>query len=271
MDISIAIITWNSKGLLTQLLDSIRSDADDLGKEIIVVDNHSEDGTIEEIEKNYPEVLLIKNPTNEGVTKARNALLENANGKYILYLDVDTRVLPGAVSALVKAMDEHPDAVIGGPKLLYEDLSLQLSCRPFPSPLNILIEGTILSKYFPNSKYVTEYSMCRWDHAELREVDWMYGAALIIRRNEMDEIGLFDEGYFYLYEDIDYCYRARRLGKKVIYIPQAEIIHFFERESRNPLNRTLSVHIQSILRYLRKDYTDLLWRRFSGKWEECHR
>ena len=267
MDISVGIITWNSKALLTGLLDSIRSNSQGVEKEIIVVDNNSEDGTIEEIESNYSEVILIRNPVNEGVTKARNKMLRRATGKYILSLDVDTVVLPGAMTALVEAMDEHPEAAIGGPKLLYRDRSLQLSCRPFPSPLNILIEGTFIRDYFPNSRFVTDYSMSLWDHAELREVDWMYGAALIIRKSAVDEIGLFDEGYFYLYEDIDYCYRARKLGKKVIYVPQAEIIHFLERERKSVLHSRIGVHIRSILRYLRKDYTDLVYRRLTGKWK----
>ena len=267
MDISVGIITWNSKALLTGLLDSIRSNSQGMEKEIIVVDNNSEDGTIEEIESNYSEVILIRNPVNEGVTKARNKMLRRATGKYILSLDVDTVVLPGAMTALVEAMDEHPEAAIGGPKLLYRDRSLQLSCRPFPSPLNILIEGTFIRDYFPNSRFVTDYSMSLWDHAELREVDWMYGAALIIRKSAVDEIGLFDEGYFYLYEDIDYCYRARKLGKKVIYVPQAEIIHFLERERKSVLHSRIGVHIRSILRYLRKDYADLIYRKLTGKWK----
>ena len=267
MELSIGIITWNSKSLLTQLLDSIRANGEDIRKEIVVVDNHSEDGTIEELERTYPEVILIKNSRNEGVTKARNTMLRTATGRYILSLDVDTLVLPGAISALVAAMDEHPDAMIGGPKLVYRDMSLQLSCRPCPSPLNILIEGTFLRDYFPNSRYVTDYSMSLWDHSELREVDWMYGASLIIRKSATDEIGLFDEGFFYLYEDVDYCYRARKLGAKVIYIPQATIIHFLERERKSVLHSRIGIHISSIFRYLRKDYSDLLLRKLTGKWK----
>ena len=253
--------------MLTQLLDSIRENSGEIEKEIIVVDNFSEDGTIEELEANYPDVVLIRNSRNEGVTKARNTMLRTAKGRYILSLDVDTRVLPSAIPALVAAMDEHPDALIGGPKLVYKDMSLQLSCRPFPSPLNILIEGTFLRDYFPNSRFVTDYSMSRWDHSELREVDWMYGAGLIIRKSAIDEIGLFDEGFFYLYEDIDYCYRARKKGARVIYIPQATIIHFLERERKSVLHSRIGIHIKSILRYLIKDYCDLLLRRLTGKWK----
>ncbi|MBI5114896.1 glycosyltransferase family 2 protein [Candidatus Poribacteria bacterium] len=267
MEITIGIITWNSRKLLTQLLDSIRTNGGSVQREIIVVDNYSEDGTIEELERNYPDVTLIRNSRNEGVTKARNTILRKARGKYILSLDVDTLVLPGAIPALVAAMDAHPEAAVGGPKLVYRDNRLQLSCRPFPSPLHILIEGTFIRDYFPNSRYVTDYSMNRWDHAELREVDWMYGAALIIRKSATDEIGLFDEGFFYLYEDIDYCYRARKLGKKVIYIPQATIVHFLERERKSVLHRKITIHIRSILRYLRKDYADLLLRKLAGKWQ----
>jgi len=110
---------------------------------------------------------------------------------------------------------------------------------------------------------VKDYTMEEWDHAEQRDVDWMYGACLIIRKDALAEIGLFDEKFFYLYEDIDFCYRAKKCGWRVRYIPEAVICHHLEREERSIFNRTIFIHVRSIVRYLSLDYFGL--RRFTGK------
>jgi len=252
-DLTLGIITWRSRRLLEQLLDSIRANMNVANYETIVLDNQSGDGTIEMVENDYPEVKLLKNPRNEGVAPARNKIFKAAMGKYVVILDVDTKIMPGAVDKLVEVMDDHPDVAIGGPRLVYGDGSLQLSCRPFPSFLNILIEGTFLREWFPNSRFVKAYTMEDWDHSEIREVDWMYGACLIIRRESLKTIGLFDESYFYLYEDVDLCFRAKKSGYKVIYIPLATVVHFLERERKGLFHPRIGTHIKSIFRYLVKN------------------
>lgn len=267
MDVTIGVITWNAKALLEQLLDSVYESVNNVQFEVVVVDNGSADGTLEMVKGRYPEVVLLENPENLGVAPARNQLLSKARGRYILSLDVDTTLIrKGAVETLVSVMDEHPEAAIGGPKLVYKDGSLQLSCRPFPSPLNILIEGTFLKNYFPRSRYVKEYTLEDWNHNQLREVDWMYGAALMIRASVLGEIGCFDEEFFYLYEDIDLCFQARARGYKVLYIPEAMICHHLEREERSILSKTLWIHFRSIRRYLFKDYVKLIGKKAVGRW-----
>ena len=267
MDVTIGIITWNAKDLLQQLLDSVYASVKEVDFEVVVVDNGSSDETLEMVTKDYPEVILEANAENLGVSPARNKILRKARGRYILSLDVDTTLYPnGAVEKLVATMDQHPEVAIGGPKLVYKDGSLQLSCRPFPSPMNIVIEGTFLKKYFPNSRFVKKYTLEDWDHGSLKEVDWMYGAALIIRASTLDEIGCLDEKFFYLYEDIDLCFQAWRKGHKVLYIPEAVICHHLEREERSILSKTLWIHLHSIRRYLFKDYVKMLALRSLGKW-----
>jgi GT2 family glycosyltransferase len=269
MDLTIGIITWNARELLRQLLDSVFLSVKGVPFEVVVVDNGSSDGTLELLAERYPEVVLVKNAQNLGVAPARNQLMRKSRGRYILSLDVDTTLYPnGAAETLVATMDQHPEAVIGGPKLVYKNGSLQLSCRPFPSPLNIAIEGTFLKTYFGNSKFVKEYTLEEWDHGSLREVDWMYGAALVIRASALEEIGYLDEAFFYLYEDIDLCFQARKKGHKVLYIPDAVICHHLEREERPLFSKTLRVHIRSISRYLVKDYLNMLTLRALRKWPE---
>ncbi len=254
VDASIGILTWNSKDLLRGCLDSILSNQWKYNYEIIIVDNASQDGTAEMLKADYSDVKLVKNSENRGVAPARNQILGKVEGRYTIILDVDTLVLPNSLDTLVKEMDERPDTAIGGPRLVYRDRRLQHSCRPFPSPMNILIEGTFLRNYYPNSKFVKNYTMEDWEHNEIASVDWMYGACLILRNHCIETIGGFDEKFFYLYEDIDLCFQAKKAGFDILYIPYAEIVHFLEREGRSIFHRKIIVHIKSILRYLAKDY-----------------
>ncbi len=268
MDLAICISTWNQKALLEQLLDSIYESVKNVSFNIMVVANGSQDGTVEMVREKYPEVNLTVFKENIGIGGARKHLLENARGRYILSLDVDTTLFPnGAVETLVATMDKHPDAAIGGPKLVYKNNSLQLSCRPFPSPLNIVMEGTFLRKYFSNSRFVKEYTMEDWDHDSLREVDWMYGAALIIRTSLLDKV-VYDPNFRHKYEDMDHCFQARKAGYKVLYIAEALICHHLEVENKFDFSKALVDHIRSMTRYLVKDYLKMIALKAIGKWPE---
>jgi GT2 family glycosyltransferase len=254
---TIGILTWRSRDLLKGLLESIRRNRWEYSYEIVVVDNNSEDDTISMIEKDWPSVRLVRNPVNRGVAPARNQIFRMSEREFVIILDVDTEVHAGSLDALVRTMRAHPDAGIAGPKLVYGDGRLQHSCRPFPSPWNIAIEGAFLRDWFPRSRFVKEYTMEDWDHGELREVDWMYGAALIIRKSVLDQVGHFDEGFFYLYEDIDLCFRVKKSGIKILYDPQAVVTHFLPRERKGIFHERFRIHCRSILRYLLKDYYGL--------------
>lgn len=254
---TIGILTYHSQDLLRGLLESIFGTPWRYDYEIVVVDNASGDGTLDMVRKRWPSVRLVENPVNRGVAPARNQIFQMSQCEFVIILDVDTVVHPGSLDGLVDTMREHPDAGIAGPKLVYGDGRLQLSCRPFPSPFNIAIEGTFMRDWFPRSRFVKEYTLEEWDHASLREVDWMYGAALILRKSVLDRVGLFDEGFFYLYEDIDLCFRVRKAGIKVLYDPRAVVTHFLPRERRGLFHGRIGVHIRSITRYLMKDYLGL--------------
>jgi GT2 family glycosyltransferase len=261
LDLTIGFLTCRSRDLLDQALGSCYSSTKSISFEIVVVDNASGDGTIEMVQEKYPDVRVIANEQNVGVAPARNQLIRAARGRYLAFLDVDTLVLPGAMETLVDVMNRNPDVGLSAPKLLYGDRSLQLSCRRFPGPMNVLIEGTFLSRYFPNSRLVRDVRMLDFDHNHIREVDCVYGAAMVIRLSGVEKIGMFDERYVFQYEDYDYCFKVRRAGMKVLYIPDAEIIHFYEREQKGIFHPRIHLHIRSILRYLRKDYYPHIWLR----------
>lgn len=258
VDATIGIVTWKSKDLLKGCLDSVFNEEWRYAYETIVVDNGSCDGTAEMVEGAYPHVKLLQNNRNEGVAPARNRILKEAKSRYVIVLDVDTLVLPKSLDVLVRTMDRHSEVAIGGPKLIYREGQLQLSCRPFPSLPNIALEGTFLRDYFPNSRFVKKYTMEDWDHNELREVDWMYGAALIVRKAVLADMGYFDERFFYLYEDVDFCFRAKACGYKVLYIPEAVIVHFLQRERKGIFHPQIKEHVRSISRYLLKNYYGII-------------
>jgi len=266
MDLTVGLITWNARDMLRDLLESLKEGMREVDGEIVLVDNRSTDGSVRMVKESYPDVQLIENTETRGVAKARNQVLGPARGRYMAFLDVDALVKPGAMKTLVQTMDAHPEAGIGGPKLVYRDGRLQLSCRPFPSIANIVVEGTYLREFFPNSRLVRDYTMEDWSHDELRPVDWMYGACLIIRRELFAELRGFDEGFFYQYEDVDLCWRAKQLGHEVIYIPDAVVTHFLDREAQTPgdtprawtpmTHPLILQHIRSIIRFL--------WRKHFG-------
>ncbi|MBI5233320.1 MAG: glycosyltransferase family 2 protein [Deltaproteobacteria bacterium] len=258
MDITIGILTWNSKDLLKGCLDSIYNNPISAVFEVIVIDNCSEDDSKAMVKRDYPQARLIENSRNLGVAPGRNQIIGASRGRYIMFLDVDTLVLPGAVDTFVACMGKDPSVAIGGPRLVYEDGSLQLSCRPFPKISNIVMEGTSLRGYFSNSRFVKDYTMEDWDHKDARDVDWLYGACLVIRKDRIEEIGVFDERFFYLYEDIDICWRAKKLGMRVRYFPEATIVHFLRRERKKFFHPKIRSHIKSIGLYLLKDYYGLI-------------
>ncbi len=260
-DLTIGIATWNGAGLLRDCLYSIKKNVTGVSYDVVVVDNGSIDETPDIMQKEYPDFTYIRNKENEGVAKARNKCLDIVDSRYVIVLDVDTIIHPNAFETLVRIMDQHPEAGIGGPKLLNPDNSLQLSCRTFQTLFTILFRGTALGRWFPGSSFVKDHLMIDWHHNELRLVDWMLGACHIIRREALSDIGKLDDRFFYLYEDVEYCWRARLKGWKVLYIPESQITHIYQRKSAAGFNPMTFKHLKSIFRFLTIRYFGYGWVR----------
>jgi GT2 family glycosyltransferase len=227
MDLSIVIVSYNTRELLMQCLDFVFRNSPSRSFEVIVVDNHSKDGSPEIIKKKYLSVKLLENLENRGYAGANNQGVQIAKGKYILLLNSDTRVLPKAFDRLMNSLDEDSETGIVGAQLLNPDLTIQGSAKSFPSPVNILFgRKSIMSRLFPNNPLTRKYLPCLNENlVEPFEVDHVAGAGLMIRKDLVDKIGLFDERFFMYWEDTDLCYRAKAAGWKVICHPQAKIIH----------------------------------------------
>ncbi len=288
LDLSIQIVNWNAREHLRQCLRSILEHPPSVPYEILVLDNASWDGSAQMLEKEFPEVRLLVSEQNLGFSKGHNLLAQGAQGRYLFILNPDTLVMPGALDKLVAFADAealtHPDPPsptgrrresatplplgegqgvranqgvrvgIVGPKILNPDGSLQYSCRTFPNPVAALFRNTPLGKLFPHNRYTREYLMTDWDHNSVREVDWVSGSAMLVRKSVYDQLGGFDEQFFMYCEDMDLCYRAWQAGYKVVYYPEAVIIHAIGRSTDLVANRMIRTFHLSMYRYYKKHY-----------------
>jgi len=217
-DVSVVVVTFNSAPWIERCLESVR------GYETIVVDNGSTDGTVALVRERFPEAHVIEQE-NLGMGGGNNAGMRLASARYFLLLNADAWVLGDGVEQLARFADQHPDAAVVGPKLLNEDGSLQRSARAFPTLWRLSTEYLFLRKLAPRSRALNTFYEGGFDHDEAREVDWLFGACLLVRRDAADEVGLFDEDFFMFSEETDWLYRFHQAGWSVYFYPGAEVVH----------------------------------------------
>ena len=255
LDLSIIIVSWNVKGLLRRCLDSIfQHPTSNLQFEVIVVDNASTDGSAAMVRHSFPQVQLLVNDENLGFTAANNQAIARIQGRYMLLLNPDTEILGDALATMVGYMDAHPEVGALGPQLLNPDGSIQSSRRRFPTMATAFLESTVLQRWFPDNRVLRRYYMLDRPDDETQEVDWVVGAALLVRREVIGQVGPLDEGFFMYSEELDWCHRIKAHGWKVVYLPTAKIVHHGAQSSEQvkPFQ-----HIQfqrSKVRYFRKHH-----------------
>lgn len=224
MTTSIIVVNYNSGEALDELLDSLRGEMRP-DVETIVVDNASRDGWMERIAARG-DAKIILNTDNLGFSMAVNQGVRASSGRYILLVNPDVVVTPGAITALEDFLDSHGDTGVCGGKILGADGVLQLACRRgFPTPWVSFCRMSGLSFMFPKSRLLARYNMTYLDENEVSEVDALSGSFMMIRRDVFDEIGGFDEDYFLYAEDIDFCRRARLSGRRNFYVPSSVVTH----------------------------------------------
>ncbi len=266
MDLSVVILNWNTQDLLAQSLKSLEAQADDIEFEIIVVDNASKDNSREMVTQQFPNVKLLVNPVNVGFGAGNNSALPYVSGRYVLFLNSDTVVTDCALAKLIQYADLNPDIGVIGPKLLNGDGSLQYSCRSYPNLATGFFRNTPLGRLLPQNRFTSDYLLKDWDHATPRDVDWLSGAALMIRKSVVDQIGCFDEDFFMYCEDVDLCWRTNHTplpegtGKtgnwRVTYFPDSVIYHLIGKSSDQvPTRMTYEFHRSQHLFY-KKHYAD---------------
>ena len=240
IDLSIIIISWKMKSMLSELLHSIVQHADGVSYEIIIVDNFSGDGTVEMIHSDFPNAILIRNSKNRGVARARNQALPLANGRYILILDADMLLIENSFKKMIEFMDKTRDAGICGGKLIFPDGTVQHNARRYPSPLAFILRRLSFLRVIQNSEVLKNHEMIEWDRNDIRDVDYVIGACQMIRREALKTVGLLDEKIFYGPEDVDFCLRMYRNGWKVYYYPYTSIIHYEQRITKKKYLSMLS-------------------------------
>ncbi len=256
--LSVIIVNWNVRELLRRTVDSVyQSWGDRPGLEIIVVDNHSHDGSVAMLRDSFPAVRVIANKDNRGFTGGNNQGLNEAQGAFLLLLNPDTEVLGDALPRMVSYLQHHPDIALLGPQLLNPDGTVQSSRRRFPTVPILFVESTWLQSVAPRGMLRRYYVQDRPDD-ETQEVDWVTGAAMLTRRDIVAQVGGLDEGFFMYSEELDWCRRIKAAGGRIVYYPQAQIIHH-EGKSSEQVVAARHIYFQSSkVRYARKYHGVLL-------------
>ncbi|MBN1874066.1 MAG: glycosyltransferase family 2 protein [Anaerolineae bacterium] len=258
MDLSVIIVNWNVCDLLRRCLASVEANCDDLSLEVIVVDNASVDDSVQMVKREFPQVRLIASQENLGYTGGNNLGVNKAQGRYLLILNPDTEIVGDALPQMVAYLDENSHIAVVGPKLLYPDGTVQSSRRRFPTLAQAFIDDSVPfgRRWFPNSKLEQRYVMAEGSDDKIQAVDWLVGAALMIRREVWQKIGPLDETFFMYFEELDWCRRCRDAGEEIHYLPQAQIIHHHGAASgKIPVKKRIYLNRSKII-YYRKYFGD---------------
>jgi len=217
-DVSVVVVTWNALPWIEQCLDSVR------GQDVVVVDNGSTDGTVAFVRERFPNVRVVEQD-NRGMGGGNNTGMRSADGRYFFLLNSDAWLVGDGLAKLVEFADAHPEAAVVGPRLVNTDGTLQRSVRGEPTVWRLATEYLFIRKLAPRSRLLNPLYVGGFAHDEVFEADWLFGPALLVRREAADAVGLFDESFFMFSEEVDWMTRFRRAGWKVLFFPGAEVVH----------------------------------------------
>jgi GT2 family glycosyltransferase len=240
-DLTISIVNHNSRELLLACLDSLAGTA----AEIVVLDNASEDGSVEVVRERFPDVRLIAQPFRAGFGANHNTVIRATRGRYVCVLNADTTAADWGFERMVAYLDGHPRVAAIGPKLVYPEGRSQVSAWRFPTPLVTLLGLITLSLV----------GVRQSEGSRPRAVGWVTGAALLLRRAALDEVGLFDEDFFLYSEEVDLQFRLHRAGWNVHYFPEVTVIHHESQLNTSMPERRINEMWRSVHRYWRKHHS----------------
>jgi GT2 family glycosyltransferase len=255
MNISIIIVAWNSQDHIRVCLDSIIRPESPVGCEILVIDNASSDNTLQIVKRSHAQVGLIINQQNLGYAKANNQGIKKSTGRYVLLLNPDTEIHKGALNSMLDFMQAHPDVGALGPQLVNPDGSIQSSCREFPGFSTLLWEFSGLSRLFPKSKIFGSWRMGYFGFDRTREVDQPMGSCLMLRRETLDQVGLFDETFPMFFNDVDLCYRIKATGWRIFFYSDAQVMHHKGASTGKAKRKMIWLSHLAFYRFFRKHKT----------------
>lgn len=256
-DVTAIIVSYNTAHLLERCLNLLRASAGPLKLQISIVDNASRDASVHLIRERFGDCDFIANATNVGFGRANNQMLATVRGRYVLLLNTDAFVEPETLQRTVDFMDKNPRCGVLGVRLEGRDHILQPSCRYFPTPWNSFLVRTGLDRVFTSTRLVDDMA---WNHASPRECDWVPGCYYLVRREAIDEVGLFDPRFFLYYEEVDHCRAVKAAGWKVVFFPHTTVVHIGGESAKSDARLTSSggqiaeLQVESELLYFRKHH-----------------
>ena len=252
-DVSLIVVSYNVRGFLEAMLDSLRRGVGGLAVEIFVVDNQSSDNSQTMVRTQFPEITLIENASNLGFAAANNRALPLCKGRYVCLVNPDVLLQEDTLETMVAFMDAHPDVGASGCKILNPDGTLQLACRrSIPTPVSAFFKLTGLSRLFPNNRMVGAYNLTYLDPDKVSDVDAVSGSFILARRATIDAVGPMDEAFFMYGEDLDWMYRIGQAGWRVCYVPETQIIHYKGESARKSRSRSAIAFYRAMYLFARK-------------------
>jgi len=255
MDLSVVIVNYKSREDLLECLESLKRDSGALSTEYLVVDNDSRDGSPQALATRFPDVRLVLNTENVGYARAVNQGIAATSGDSVLVMNPDCELRSGTLAALAGFLREHPRTAIAAPRILNPDGTLEYSARSFPDALSFLFNRySLLTRLFPDNPWSRRYLLTDWDHTSVREVDWVSGACMMVRREAIERVGGMDETFFMFNEDVDWCRRMKLAGWAVSYVPEAEIVHHIGASRRRVAPRVIYERHRGMIHYFHKHH-----------------
>ena len=226
LDLTIIIPSYNTQDLLRNCIQSIYQHTSNITFEIICLDDNSPDHSADMVAENFPDVILVRNRVNEFYAKNNNLGMRMSRARYACLLNSDTKLIGNAFEALVRFMDEHPEAATCGPKLLNPDGSIQHCIRRFAGVSTFVLQSLNWHKMFPNSRLTDRYYTTQFDYSKAQQVESVGTTAYMVRRSTWEEAGMLDERFRWFMADLAYNYMLTKKGYKIFYTPCAEIVHY---------------------------------------------
>jgi GT2 family glycosyltransferase len=252
VDVTISIVSFNTKDLLRSCVRSIFDGAGNLAIEVIVVDNASIDGSPEMLASEFPDVKVIRNTENRFFTKAHNQALKAASGRYFLVLNSDTRLLRDNLQVMVSFMDQHPDVGVASCLIRNPDLTVYPTCWRYRSLATLFASHFFGQKLFPRA--LDSHAMAGWNRMDTRPVDVIMDAYALVRRDAMTAIGGYDEDYFLYYTEDDLCLSMAKAGWRVFHVADAEIVHEYKASTKKqPSLFVRRLMIRDAVKYYKKN------------------
>ena len=252
--VSVIIVSWNACSYLRDCLISIDQTRGSCVKEVIVVDNASKDGSPEMVEKEFPDVTLIRAGGNLGFARANNLAMKCAKGSMYALVNSDVIIHPGCLETLVAFLEQHNNVGLVGPRVIGGDGNLQRTCRKMPTVWNTICRLLVLDRIFPYWQILSGFEVPHRNHAKRMEAEVLSGCFCVARKNAVENVGGMDEQFFFYAEDIDWCKRFRNAGWKVMYVPEATATHFGGASTSNaPLHYSIEI-LRATLKYWRKHH-----------------